>query len=124
MVNLKGKSISKLLLIITMVIQPVMFSYAMASMDHSHQAPSSLAHEQTGDHAMNEGMADTHDQNAHEGDSALDNCCNTAACSPASVMSVITVPYVPKSQYIVSAASTLRSIDLPTEIKPPRSLLG
>jgi len=114
----------KLLLIITMVIQPVTFSYAMASMDLSHDL-SSLAPGHDGDHAMNENMVDTHDQNVHqEGGSGFDNCCYTAVCSPASMVNATTVPHVPNSQYIVSIAPALKSIDLPTEIKPPRSLLG
>jgi len=112
------------LLIITMVIQPITLSYAMAGMAHSHHAPS-LANSHNGDYAMNENMADAHDQNVHQkGGNNLDNCCHTATCSPASMVNTGNLSYIPESQSIVSIAPALKGIDLPTEIKPPRHLLG
>lgn len=113
----------KLLLIITMVIQPITFSYAMANVAHGHHAPS-LAHSDNGDYAMNKNMADAHYQNIHqESDSDVDNCCHTTTCNPASMVNTGNMPHVPKSQCIVSIAPAQKSIDLPPEIKPPRSHL-
>ena len=114
MSDLMRKTI-KLLLIITIVIQPVTFSCAMASEDLGH-------HE---NHSMSEGMADHNDQNTHEDDSELDNCCYATACNPAaSVINIVTVPHASNSLYVAPSPSSLKSVDLPTEIKPPRSLLG
>jgi hypothetical protein len=114
MSDLMRKTI-KLLLIITIMIQPVTFSCAMANEDNGH-------HE---NHSMSEGMADHNDQNTHEGDSELDNCPYTAVCNPmASVMNIVTVPHAPNSLYVAPNPFSVKSVDLPTEIKPPRSLLG
>ena len=114
MSDLMRKTI-KLLLIITIMIQPVTFSCAMASEDHGH-------HE---NYTMSESMAGPHDQNTHEGDSTPDNCCYTAVCNPmASIMNIVTVPHAPNSLYVALGPFSVKSVDLPTEIKPPRSLLG
>jgi len=123
MANHKGKIIIKLLLVITMVIQPVSFSYAMASMsqgDHAQYSASNHA----GDHIANDAMAEVPDHNDHKAGSGTDNCCLTLACSPASVMDAFDILQVSSSGYIEATASLLISIDVPAEIKPPRDLLG
>ena len=123
MADHKGKMIIKLLLIITMVIQPVIFSYAMAGMGQGHHAQYAASNH-AGDHMVSEAMAKASDQDNHKAKSGTDNCCLTLACSPASVMDAFDILQVSSSSYIEATASLLISIDLPTEIKPPRSLFG
>jgi len=123
MSGVKGKTIIKLLLI-TMVIQPVAFSYAMASMDHGHHHTHSSVFDHAGDYAVDDGMAPEHHHDDHDGKGGTDSCCLTPACSPASVMCVFETPILPSSNYIEATITSLISIYLPAEIKPPRSLLG
>jgi hypothetical protein len=123
MANLQGKTIVKLLLLITLVIQPVSIAYVMASMGQSHHAQSPLS-VHNGGHADNSNMTDTHDQYSPVASGEPENCCLSAVCSPASVMSDCSVAHVKSSQYIATTVASLISIDLPAEIKPPRNLLG
>jgi len=121
MTGVRVKTILKLLLAIIMVVQPVSFSYAMASMTLSHHAitPVSSHNEQ---HPMNDVMLVSDEQSTHKGGGESGKCCQSTVCSPASVASVATVGCKSKSQRIMSVVITLKSIDLPTEIKPPRNL--
>ena len=111
----------KLLLAITMVVQPVSFSYAMASMTLSHHAASPIS-SYSNQHSMSGHKTDAHEQNTHEGGNESGRCCQSTVCSPASVLSVAAVGCKSKSHRIMSVVIILTSIDLPTEIKPPRNL--
>jgi len=123
MANLFGKNLFKTLLIIIMLIQPVAFSYAMTSMDHNHHAMT-VVDRHDGHHAMHESMVDADEQHAQEDGSVLDNCCYTAACSPAAMMSSLMPSTSAHPHYVTSCDASMKSIDLPSEIKPPRPLLG
>jgi len=106
------------LLLTTLVIQPVMFSYAMASMSHhdghmmmntSHQMDHGAMH----DHTMS---SDTDEQS-----SVLDNCCASPACAGAPLSSFdlsITRHITP---YTLTSSHFWSGIIIPSEIKPPRS---
>ncbi len=104
----------KLLLVITLMIQPVMLSYAMASMDHSQQhVAASVDH-----HIMGE-MSDH--QASLDDNSALDDCCSSAACCPAAlIVASELVRSIPSVQFTRDYISSWPAVDLPAEIRPPR----
>ncbi len=103
----------KLLLLIIMVIEPVLFFYAMAG---SHDESSV---------SMSQNMnASTH--YSHTGDSKgkMNNCCSTPACG-AAVFSSFSPPATEALfQYFAPFNLTWKGVILPTAIKPPRSLRG
>lgn len=118
----------KLLLLITLVVEPVTFSYAMAGMGYHHGANNFMAAEY-GQHcqsSMSHDMStqdDSSHQQHHKVKKALDDCCSTPACGPAAVSTFVlpiserfTETYLP---FNVSRTG----IVLPSETKPPRSLL-
>ena len=121
----------KLLLVIIMMIQPTMFSYAMASMsfgmDHSqHQTSVSTEMSHGGLHSMGGDVADAQHQN--HGDSAnpdmSNDCCNSAMCCPAAVVDVYATLDGKSSTFSASTNLSWEGVNLPTEIKPPRRFLG
>ncbi|MCF6280743.1 MAG: hypothetical protein L3J28_00805 [Candidatus Polarisedimenticolaceae bacterium] len=116
MANSVGKSMTKLLLIITLMFQPVMLSYAMASMVHSHQqATSSMDH-----HTLHK-MGDQHASDADASDNILDDCCNSAACCPAATIVATEIARsAPSTLFIHFYSPSWPVIDLSAEIKPPR----
>ncbi len=111
------------MLIITMGVQPVMFSYAMANMDHSHHQASVVAGQNhDGHHVMHDDVSLAEPQDADTG--ALNDCCNSAACCPAAVADIDVMLHEPNTLSFVSSHTSWEGIDLPAEVKPPRSLLG
>ncbi len=123
MVTLIGKVI-KLLLIITMVVQPVMASYAMASMSHLQHPPVAVVEQDhDGHHSMHQEMSGTQQQDDDDM-SAMNDCCNSTACCPAAVVEIVVMPYNNDSDFSISSYTVGDGIDLPAEIKPPRPLLG
>ena len=124
MLTLAGNVI-KLLLIITMVVQPVMASYAMAAMNHSqHQAATVVEQGHEGHHAMHQGMTPMQQQQDDDDMSAMNDCCNSAACCPAAVVEIVVMPCNSDSDFSISPYTVRDGIDLPAEIKPPRPLLS
>ncbi|TPW15621.1 MAG: hypothetical protein FD130_1169 [Halothiobacillaceae bacterium] len=124
MANLKGKVILQWLLVITLVIQPVVVSYAMASMSFTHST--SLPAEQG--HAMHHMMADsvtdtTNTQQQDQDNSNADNCCNTAACCPAALLYTDTFVYKTTSSTYLYVPLALDDVDPPVAFKPPRKHL-
>jgi len=133
MISLIGKRILKLLLVIAMVIQPVAFSYAMASMTHGseagsnmgmthahHQASASTGESHNNHHDMMHGdtALDTHQP--EESSDTMNNCCNTAACCPAAVVSIEIELFIPSTLFPPSTAPSWKGIDLSADAKPPR----
>jgi hypothetical protein len=114
------KYVVRLLLIITMVIQPLAFSYAMASMDISHHGQAMIDHAESGQ-TMNDDMMGHHD---HKGHSGLDHCCQSAACGAAVVANIVTISGCHVSQRIRFSAFSVKDIDRPIEIRPPRIFPG
>lgn len=116
MANSIGKAFLKLLLVITLMFQPVVLSYAMASMDHSHQPVTvSMPH-----HVMDDAGVQ---QSAHDdvNNSVSDDCCSSAACCPAATISSVEMTRsVPNRVFTLHYSSSWEVIDLPAEIKPPR----
>ena len=124
MANINAKIVFKLLLIVTMVIQPVAITHAMASMDHSqHQASFANKQSHDGHHVMNQDIPDAqHDEST--GNSDMNNCCNTAACCPAALVDITTLERTPVPEYSTHLHISWEGVILPSEIKPPQSLLG
>ena len=123
-----GKTLLKLLLLITLVVEPVTFSYAMAGIGHHHGANSSM----TAEHGLHCQSSKSHDmsmpddsshQQNHKVKKAMDDCCSTPACGPAAVSTFV----LPISEVFIETYLPLNvswtGIVLPSETKPPRSLL-
>ena len=120
------------MLLITMVVQPVAISYAMTTMTHSHQAGSAIsddspmmAHHDTamsGEHGFHHGDAAESPDDATGVSS--DDCCHTAACCPAAVSVSEFVADLPQPLRCLSLHVFGEDVDLPTDTKPPRILLG
>lgn len=122
MVNLTGKTLFKLLLITMMVIQPVVLSYAMAGMDHSaHQVSVPVVEGHSAQHLISEAASSmqNHDDNSAD-TTILNDCCNSAACCPATITDVDMIPLLHNPQFSVSFYLFWEGIDLSAEIKPPR----
>ena len=114
------------MLIVTMVVQPVALAYAMAGMDHSqHMA---VMENHAGEHAAHGmgGMADKQLDGAAQDDgmSAMNDCCNSAACCPATVVDISVLSHQPTGLYSFSTHSSWEAIALPAEVKPPRPLFS
>lgn len=107
------------LLIITMMIQPALFSHAMASMEHG-----SAATQMQGDdlhHASHDTGSDHFTHDGKQPGTTVDNCCHTPACGPALVVDVVLVLQPPRTFYPRVVDHSLYGIDLPVSIKPPRT---
>jgi len=124
------KKLIQLMLIVTMVVQPVALSYAMAGMDHSqHMSASVIVMENhTDEHAAHGmgGMAAKQLDDATQGDgkSAMNDCCNSAACCPAAVLEISVLSHQPTELYSFTTHSPWEAIALPAEVKPPRPLFS
>ncbi len=124
MARITGKLL-KLLLIITMVFQPVMVSYAMTSMNHSqHLATAAVEQGHDDHHAMHQDTSVTLQQDDDGDVSVMSDCCNSAACCPAAVVEIDVMPYDNDTGFSISPYTVRDGIDLPAEVKPPRPLLG
>ena len=116
------------MLIVTMVVQPVALSYAMAGMDHAqHMAAAVMVVENhTAEHGNHDiaGMAAKQLDHATQGDemSAMNDCCNSAACCPAAVLEISVLSHQPTGLYSFVTHSSWEVIALPAEVKPPRPL--
>lgn len=115
MTSLIKNLLLKLLLAITLVFQPVVLSYAMASMDHAHQqVVASMDH-----HVMGE-MSDHH-ASFDGSNNMLDDCCSSATCCPAAmVVANELARSIPRVQFTRDYISSWPVVDLPAEIRPPR----
>jgi len=106
-----------------------MFSYAMAGMEHYHDANNSMAAE----HGLHFQSSMSHDmsmpddalhQQHHKVKKVMADCCSTPVCCPAVVSSfVLPVSKVHSETYLPFNA-LWTDIVLPSEAKPPRSLIG
>jgi hypothetical protein len=128
---LKRRTTLALLLIVTMVVQPMAFSYAMAGVDHtSHhtlvsQDHSSVSHEHSSVSQEHSSVSQEHSsvaQDHHDRDVLID-CCNSAVCCGAVALDAEMNLHVPNAACYVSPSSSWEGVDLPTEIRPPRNLL-
>jgi hypothetical protein len=121
-----GKTVFKLLLIITMVIQPVAVSYAMASMNHASQsaaASGKAGHEQC--HMTNHELADTqHDSHGSTGNSDMGDCCHAAGCCPVAVLAIDSTLEISTPSFSAQFSTTWGNVILPSEVKPPRRFLS
>jgi hypothetical protein len=121
------KKLIQLMLIVTMVVQPVALSYAMAGMDHSqHMSASVIVMEHHTDEHAAHGMAAKQLDDATQGDgaSAMNDCCNSAACCPAAVLEISVLSHQPTGLYSFSTHSSWEGIALSAEVKPPRPLFS
>jgi len=121
----------KLLLIAIMVLQPVVSAYAMATMDHN---PHGAASQAMPDHGMDHGaMQQAMDEDALS--ISMEDCCdsNTAclmagcpmsACSAMLFMNAISALKIEIALAVPAYQPSWAGVSLPTEIRPPRSLLG
>jgi len=133
----KGKITLKLLLIIVMVIQPVLVSYAMAGMlDSHHQALAVAGQAGEGSIANSDASAPAHyagwvqndnpiNESGVDGDSNTNgDCCNSAQCCPAAVVDVDVLLHAQNPIFFTPFLLSWEGVSLSTEIRPPRSLLG
>jgi len=119
MVTLTGKVI-KLLLISIMVAQQLMASYAMASMDHSQPKALSDITQSHDRHSLHQEMSMTESQDA----AAINDCCNSAACCPATVSVTDVMVLASNTHFFISPYTFRNGVELPAEVKPPRPLFG
>lgn len=129
MANLKGTRLLKLLLIIAMVMQPVVVSYAMAGMglgmDHTkHQASSTVEKSHHGDHVMDGAISSVPQQDQDDGTETMNDCCNSAACCPAAAVDLAVIPHASNAFFSTIPHSSWEGVEPPAEIKPPRPHLG
>ncbi len=112
----------KLVLIITMIIQPVVFSYAMASVHHNHQISSQMSQNHDGDHnSTHEGLSHSeHNQNIDTESDLMGNCCASPACSGAMASSVSHLTSQTLFEYSPTINISRKGIVPSTEIKPPK----
>jgi len=112
----------KLLLIITMIIQPVVFSYAMANIYHNHQNISQMPQIHDGDH--NSTHVDLshsgHSQNIDSESDSMGNCCASPACSGAMASSVSLFTAQALFEYFPTINTLRKGIVLSADIKPPK----
>lgn len=126
MAMFSGKIVFKLLLIITMVIQPVAVAYAMASMNHaplSVATSSKTGHEQC--HMTNHETADTqHDSHGSSDKSDMGDCCNGAACCPVAVLTINSTLELSAPSFSAQFYISWGNVILPSEVRPPRNFLS
>jgi len=133
----KGKTTLKLLLIIAMMVQPVLVSYAMADMLGSHH-PVSAAVAPAGDTFAFAGDMLSHAQHSdqHQGGivdnapvvdddtSASNDCCDSIHCCPAAVVDIDDSLHQKNPVAPVALRFSWEGVSLSAEFRPPRSLLG
>jgi len=112
----------KLILVITMIIQPVVFSYAMANVYHNHQNTSLISQHHNGDH--NSTHADLnhsgHNQNMNSDSDSMDNCCASPACSGAMASSISLSTAQVLFVFSPTVNISRKGVVLSAEIKPPK----
>lgn len=122
----KRNGVTILLLIITMVIQPVILSYAMVGMDHGRHYSVDNVHYQVEHHhlkhARNILTADRQTDNNTGG--VLDNCCFSTACGPAAVSVAVVTPEITNFIFPLPLNSSAEGVYLPVRFKPPQILPG
>ena len=121
--NQQGKVVTILLLIVTMVIQPVIFSYAMAGMDHGRHYSVNKVQYQVDhhvNHARNILTADHQPDNDSGG--ALDDCCYSTVCGPAAVLVAAVTSEITNFLFPLPHDSSAEGIHLPVKFKPPQIL--
>jgi len=119
----------KFLLLVTLVVEPVMFSYAMAGMGHHHDANNSM----TAEFGLHFQSSMSHDistpdnalhQQRHKVKKVMDDCCSSPACCAAVVSTFV----LPDNEFLYESYLPFnmfwKGIVLPSETKPPRSLLS
>ncbi len=129
----KEKTTLKILLIIAMVIQPVLVSYAMADMLGSHHqaaavtgqaAEGSITNSDASAQAQHSDLSQNNSPNIGGDANASDECCNSAHCCPAAVVDVDVMPHGQSPVFFTPFLLSWQGINLSAEIRPPRSLLG
>ena len=131
MANLSAKMVFQLLLMLTLVIQPVMTAYAMASMPVSMQHTGSAAvQEREACHSMKQTVADTH-HGAHQmadddatANADMGDCCHSGACCSFAVFDVVSFGFIPSPAFSAQLPISWGSVVLSSEFKPPRTLLS
>jgi len=125
MTKFNGKKTLKLLLIITMMVQPMAFSYAMASMDHTDHpvsTPTEQGHRQH--HAMHGNASVSQQQNHDNGAGTSNDCCNNAMCCAAIMVETEVISFIPNDAFSSFHSSSWEGINLSAESKPPRNIHG
>jgi hypothetical protein len=119
MASLVERLFIKLLLVVTLTIQPVALSYAMVGMDHLHQQDSSSMSYQSME--MDETTsAHLAASDAAKSDTLSAECCDNSACSPA-IISVVEIKCsVPHRTFTNDYSHSWEAVSPPTEIRPPR----
>lgn len=123
------KTVLKLLLLITMVVEPVLLSYAMAGGTYPHGGAAvmekgcnsvSMSH----DMDMDDDESSGHRTPGDGYSTGHDNCCSTPACGMA-VLPIFFIPAIERhSQHFASFDLFWDGVILSSEAKPPRSLRG
>jgi hypothetical protein len=118
-----GKIVMRWLLIITMMIQPALFSHAMASMEHGDAAIEMVEHDMhhASDAAIDAASSDHHSPHDQQQDAKVDNCCHTPACAPALFVDAVLTLQPLRPLYPRGIDHALYDVDLPVNIKPPRT---
>lgn len=126
MANLSGKVVFQLLLILTLVFQPVMTAYAMASMPVLMQhdsAASKQGHDAC--HTMKQAMSDSqHDDFQGLGNSDMSDCCYSGACCSIAVFDATGLIFIPSLAFSAQLPVFWGDVILSSEFKPPRYLLS
>jgi hypothetical protein len=131
MANLTGKMVFKLLLIVTLAIQPIANTYAMASMSHSQPANATTSEQlHSGHHVMSQydlkqDVSEVHhDNHDHANNGDINDCCDTSACCPAAIVDIYFLDQVPTPSYSAHFHNSLEGVILPSEIKPPQRIFS
>jgi len=117
----QGKVVTILVLIVTMVIQPVLLSYAMAGMDHGRRYSVTKVQYQVDhhvNHARNILIADHQTNNDSGG--VQDDCCYSTACSPAALLVSAVTSEITNFLFPLPLDSSAEGIHLPVKLKPPQ----
>ncbi len=124
-----GKTVLKLLLIIALMVQPTMFSSAMAEMISGNVDECTTTDMQNRNSADMPFMTGHHEQagknHMDDGNSGQNDCCSTPACSGAAVITGwMPVTRIKASRNFNAHADDCKGVILSSEIKPPRSLFS
>ena len=126
------KTLLKLLLLVTMVVEPVLLSYTMAGVGHQHSGfgmTSELKQEHGAEHSSSShhSMHMMHDTAAHhvnmEDSGEMENCCATPACAAAAMQSLSILDAEIHTPMYTALHVSWKAIVLPSDTKPPRQLL-
>ena len=112
-----------LTLVIIMIIQPVMFSYAMANMHHNHHGAIETAHNYDQHHSavFEHGNHAGHEQNSESDSDVMTNCCASPACSGAIISSFSSHPPEVPFEHLSAINTSQKGVVLAADTKPPRS---